>query len=308
MNVLVTGAAGYIGSLLSKKILEAGHNLIFFDLNHSDVPEINGITNHPRCKTYYGDLRNSNLINEVVNDCDIVIHLAGISDGRMGKKDPELTKEINIKATKHLIENAKNAGVKRFLFASTIGVYGNKYSEPLTEKLGLNPVDPYSESKAIGEEILMKTTDADFVTCSLRIAMVYGLSIITRFDFLVNQLVKIAIENGEISIVGGKQKRPQVHVQDITHFYLNLINIDSSLISSKSFNVVSENPSVNELTKRIKNYLPKTKINLLPERKNEDSFEMDGTKIKNELGLHPKYEFAKGINELINYLNQSKEN
>ena len=302
MNILVTGAAGYIGSLLSKKILDAGHNLSFFDLYHFDDSGINEITNHPRCKTYYSDLRNTNLINEAVNDCDVVIHLAGISDGRKGKKDPELTKEINVKATKYLIDNAKNAGVKRFLFASTIGVYGNKYSEPLTEKLGLNPVDPYSESKAIGEEILMKTSYADFVTCSLRIAMVYGLSIVTRFDFLVNQLVKIAVENGKINIIGGKQKRPQIHVQDVTDFYLNLINIDSSLISGKSFNVVSANPSVNELTHIIKNFLPEAKICYFP-NENEDSFEMNGARIKNELGLYPKYNLTKGINELIIHLN-----
>ncbi|MBC8343008.1 MAG: GDP-mannose 4,6-dehydratase [Bacteroidetes bacterium] len=94
MNALVTGAAGYIGSLLSKKILEAGHNLRFYDLITAYIPELETIVNNPHCKTYYGDLRETGIIVEALKDCDVVIHLAGISDGRMGKKNPELTKEL----------------------------------------------------------------------------------------------------------------------------------------------------------------------------------------------------------------------
>lgn len=306
MNILVTGASGYIGSLLSQKILDSGHNLKFFDLYPSNNMDINTITNHSRCTTYYGDIRDKVIVNDAIKNSDIIVHLAGISDGRMGKQDPELTKEINVKATKYLIEKAKNTNVKRFLFASTFGVYGNKYSEPLKENLKLNPIDPYSESKVICEEMLTKTTSASFVTCSLRIAMVYGLSTVTKFDLLVNQLIKLAIEKGELNIVGGWQKRPQIHVQDITDYFLKLISINSSLISGKKFNVISENPSINELTQIISSFLPKTKINTLLERKNENSFEMDGTKIKNELGLYPKYEITQGINELINYLINTK--
>lgn len=308
MNVLVTGAAGYIGSLLSKKILEAGHNLFFFDLKHLDVPEINLITNHNRCKTYYGDLRDTNLIKEAVKDCDVVIHLAGISDGRMGMKDPEFTKKINIDATKHLIDKAKNEGVKRFLYASTFGVYGNKYSGALTEDLRLDPVDPYSESKAKCEEILSMANDNNFVTCSLRIAMVFGLSILTRFDFLVNQLVKIAIDSGKINIIGGSQRRPQVHVQDVTDYYLNLITTEPSFISGKCFNVVSSNPSLNEITQTIQKFLPKTNISLSPGREDEDSFELNATKIKNELNFIPRCDIENGIQELIGsiILNEKK--
>lgn len=302
MNVLVTGASGYIGSLLSKKILEADHNLIFFDLNCSNDSNMDAIINHPRCIIYNGDLRDKLIIKEVLKNCDVVIHLAGISDGRMGKKDPEFTKEINIKATKYLIESSKKAGVKRFIFASTFGVYGNQCFSPFTEDHNLNPVDPYSESKAIGEKILFELSDANFVTCSIRIAMVYGISILTRFDFLVNQLVTIAIKNGEISIVGGDQIRPQVHVQDVSDAFLKLISIDSQLISGKSFNLVSENPSIIELAALISRLLPQTIVNVLPKKINEDSFELDGTKIKNELGLYPKYNLDKGINELIDYI------
>ena len=307
MNVLVTGASGYIGSLLSKKILDAGYNLRFFDFDIVNNGHIYKIINHPKCKVYEGDLRDKVITNKALTDCDIVIHLAGISDGRMGKKDPEITKEINISATRYLIEKAKDLGVKRFLFASTIGVYGNKYTKPFEENFKLNPIDPYSESKAIGEEILYKSTNANFITCSLRIAMVYGLSVNTRFDFLVNNLVKIAYKNGEVSVLGGQQKRPQIHVQDISDYFLKLITIDAALISGKSFNAVSSNPSVNDLTQIIRRHLPKTKINLLIARENEDSFEMDGKQINKELWIYPQYDIEKGIKELVFYLNQPKK-
>lgn len=301
-RVLVTGAGGYIGTLLCKKILKAGYDLSLLDarvygnLGLEDIIERNGV------EVFEGDMRDKHIISRSVAGIDTIIHLAGISDGRSGKVNPSLTKEINYDSFKNMLEFAKEEGVNRFLFASTFGVYGNSYKKNLDESLSINPEDIYSETKALCEALLVKHNSDEFITTSLRIAMVYGLSPSMRYEFLVNNLCQAAKARGELEIMGGFQKRPQIHVQDITDYFLKLISVEGSLITGEAFNAVGENPTILDIAKIIKGYLPDTEIKILPSRPDEISFELDGRKILRKIGIGPSYSIGEGVFEIIHNL------
>ncbi len=299
-RILVTGASGYIGSLLCTKILKSNYRLTMLDTKVYGKYGLGNIIAQNEVNIFEGDIRDTNILSNAVTGVDTLIHLAGVSDGRAGKINPSLTREINYESFNNMLEIAKVSGVKRVLFASTFGVYGNSYNQKLDESLKINPVDIYSETKALCEDLLVKHNSNEFTTASLRIAMVYGLSPSTRYEFLVNNLSRTAREKGELVIMGGTQKRPQIHVQDITDFFLKLISVDANLISGEAFNAVGENPTILDVAKIIKNHLPDTIINILPSRPQEVSFELDGEKILQKVGMKPTYTISDGVLEILN--------
>ena len=299
-RVLVTGASGYIGSLLCNKILKSDYGLSLLDTKVHDNFGLGNIIGQSEVNIFEGDIRDRNILSSAVTGIDTLIHLAGISDGRMGKINPSLTREINYESFDNMLEIAKGSGVKRVLFASTFGVYGNSYVQKLDESLKINPEDIYSETKALCEALLVKHNSDEFTTASLRIAMVYGLSPSMRYEFLVNNLSQTAKVKGELVIMGGSQKRPQIHVQDITDYFLKLISVDANLISGEAFNAVGENPTILDIAKIIKNHLPNTEIKILPSRPNEVSFELDGRKILQKIGIEPSYSISEGVLEILN--------
>ena len=180
-----------------------------------------------------------------------------------------------------------------------MGVYGNLYSEILHEKLDLKPCDPYSVSKMEIEQFLKAKTNSEFCACSIRIAMVYGKSISNRSDLLVNQLIKIAKETGQINIFGGKQRRPQVHVTDVARIMSQLIEMEPTLLSGESYNLVESNPSIEEIANLIRTFLPNLELNFFKQRDNENSFVLTGDKMHTELGITPTITLIKGIEQTI---------
>jgi nucleoside-diphosphate-sugar epimerase len=303
-KVLVTGGAGYIGSVLSEKIQFSGKQLVIFDNFSHNKNGIKKIQDAPNVKIINGDLRDIEKFKVAIDGVDFVIHLAGISDGRSGKRDPELTYRINQSTFPELIEESKKAGVKRFILASTMGVYGNKYTVPLTEKMKIAPAEPYSESKAYAEMVLKENTTNEFTTVLLRMAMVYGFSPRMRFDFIVNNLVMQAVINKKLTIIGGKQKRPQIHIQDITSYLLHFLDADTALFNGEIFNAGAENPSILEIAKLICKLLPATKISVQQADYSENTFELDSNKLKEKLGLYPEYNIESGIKQLISYFDR----
>lgn len=298
-KILITGGAGYIGSVLSEKILQQYNELVIFDNFHITDDGISNIRSNPNLKIINGDIKDLESWKRAVDGIDTVIHLAGVSDGKSGKRDPELTIRINQGTFPYLVEEAKKAGVSRFVLASTFGVYGNGYQEPLSESLNTNPIDPYSKSKVFGENILNENTSDLFITTILRIAMVYGVSPRMRFDFIVNQMAIKALTEQKLTILGGHQRRPQIHIQDITDVMMQMLILDKSLISGETFNVGGQNPSIIEIAELIRKYLENTQLVVLSERENEDSFELDSSKIHDQLGIVPKLTIEDGILGII---------
>lgn len=299
MRIFISGAAGFIGAELCSFALKSGYEIVFFDhIIPSDIA-YDDILKHKKCIVVKGNLNDLAGLSGIIKTCKTVIHLAGVSDAVQGNSDPVKTKQINIDYTKTFIDLCENVGVKLFLFASTMGVYGNSYTEILHEKLNLKPSDPYSISKMDMEQFLKTKTNPEFCACSLRIAMVYGKSISNRSDLLVNKLIKIAKETGQINIFGGKQRRPQIHVTDVARIMTQLIEMEPSLISRKSYNLVESNPSIEEIVYLIKIYLPNLELNFLEQKENENSFVLSGDKIDAELGITPKIKLIKGIEQTI---------
>lgn len=300
-RILVTGGWGYIGYVLTKKLLEKGYSVTVLDnvTNNS----ISNFYQNPNLTIINGDIRKPTDIDNSLEGVESVIHLAAISGGVSGELNKELTKLVNFESFKLLIEEAKNAGVKRFINASTFGVYGNKYKQPLSEDLPVKPVDEYSISKAKSEVIAQQFNSDDFTTTSLRCAMVCGWSPRMRFDLIVNRLTYKAIEENKITIMGGKQKRPQIHIDDLTDYFISLLNLPPYKIAGEIFNAGGQNISIMEIAEIIqKCFNNDIEVVIKPYRKEENSFVLDSTKIARRLNLRPKYSVTNAVLDIIMHI------
>ncbi|MBC7525083.1 MAG: SDR family oxidoreductase [Flavobacterium sp.] len=297
-RILITGGAGYIGSQLVKKALQNG--LFVHVLDYINPNELSfDFLNHPKLIYFTGSLTDDQILKKCTENVDYIVHLAGVSDGKAGKLDPEKTRKINIDTLDNLLSISKNAGVKRFIFASTMGVYGNQYKIPLTENMILHPIDPYSESKAVGEDIVRNANTSSFSTVCLRMAMIYGISPNMRFDFILNRLTIDALQKKQLTVMGGTQKRPQIHIDDLCELFLHFFKIEESLFANQCYNVVGENPSVNNMIDEIQKQINNIVIQKLQLRENEDSFEMDGSKLFTQTNYHYQRNIKIGIREII---------
>jgi nucleoside-diphosphate-sugar epimerase len=301
LSVLVTGGSGYIGSCLVKKAIAAGYTIHVLD-NAAALPKaVAELFHHPCVNHFKGDITDRKALEESVQGVAHVVHLAGISDGRAGKANPALTQKVNTESIAQIVDVSKAAGVKKFVFASTMGVYGNGYHSILNEALPLNPLDPYSESKALGEAVVKAAASPTFCPVSLRIAMVYGVGPKIREDFLVNNLCLNAVLQGRLSIMGGLQRRPQIHIDDLARLVLDLLSCDTSDICGAAFNAVGQNPSILEMVDVLKGLLPDLEVDILPARNYEDSFEMDGQKLFESIGFRPMTDLKTGIRGLVDH-------
>ena len=298
-RVLVTGGGGYIGSVLVRNLLHAGYLVTVLDNFQGSDIGLRELRNHHQLKIIDGDLRDPATTKKSLLGIDLVIHLAGVSDGRQGRKNPELTNEVNYISFVNLLEEAVKSQINRFLFASTFGVYGNDYHCPLTEELPLNPAEVYSKSKANGEALLERYNSDDFITVSLRLAMVYGFSPRMRFDFIVNRLILDALQTGRITILGGTQKRPQIHIQDVAEYFIELLKAPPKKISGQTFNAGGENISLGELADTILMHLEEpVEVQFKPVRANENTFELDCEKISSVLHLTPRKSIKNAVVEI----------
>lgn len=298
-RILITGGSGYIGSSLIQKALDL--NYIVNVIDNSDLA-----IQDDRIQFFKGSILDAELLSASLAGVDVVYHLAGVSDGRQGKLNPEWTKKVNSDSIDFILAAAQKASVKRFFFASTFGVYGNQYSSAITEDFPLNPVDPYSLSKAICEEKIFKANQIDFLTCSFRIGMVYGLGPKLRLDFLINNLCQQAVQSNCLKIVGGQQRRPQVHIQDLCSILTLAAEMDATKLSDGVFNVVSSNPSVAEIATTIKEIVPSIKLEMEPSVQVIESFMVIGSKLEEKTGFHYSIDLKNGIEELITHFIKSK--
>ena len=216
-RVLVTGGAGYVGAVLVPKLLDAGYAVKVLDLYlyGDDV-----LKAHPNLEQVKGDIRDRQLLDKTIPGCDAVIHLACISNDPSFELNPELGKSINYDAFLPLVQIAKDKGVRRFIYASSSSVYGIKDEENVTEDLPLQPLTDYSKYKALCEEVLLKAQAPGFTSLILRPATVCGYSPRLRLDLAVNILTNLAVNTGRITVFGGAQKRPNIHIEDVTDLYV----------------------------------------------------------------------------------------
>ncbi len=304
-HILVTGGAGYIGSILVPLLLQENKYVTVLDaLEPMDASEQK--LAHPRLKVVCGDIKDPHVVEHALEEADSVIYLAGVSDGRAGKSNPALTKSVNEDAFGRFVNQAKQSRCRRIVFASTFGVYGYDYTRPLTELLSPNPEEPYSASKLAAEQILQAANEASFVTTSLRFAMVFGFSPRMRWEFIVNRLISDAVTRGEIKIMGGSQIRPQIHIKDVCRYLSAMLDLRSESVAGQVFNACGFNRSIEQVANEIREYIGNdVRLVKSPGRAGEHTFSLDQSKLEQHTGLQPVYTLTDGIGELKAYLDAS---
>ena len=297
-RVLVTGGAGYVGAVLVPKLLAAGYQTRVLDLYLYGEQVFDAVQGHPHLEQVKGDLRNRDLVRAAVQGCDAVIHLACISNDPSFELNPELGKSINYDAFLPLVELAKAAGVRRFIYASSSSVYGIKEEENVTEDLPLDPLTDYSKYKAMCEEVLLQHAAPGFVTLILRPATVCGYSPRLRLDLTVNILTNHAVTNRQIKVFGGRQRRPNIHIDDMAEVYIKALRWPDELIDRKIYNVGYENYRLMDIAQMVREVVgPDVNIVTTP---TDDlrSYHVSSQKIGRELGFFARHSVQDAVRGL----------
>ena len=279
-KIFITGGAGYVGAVLTPYLLERGYKVTVLDLM---IYGENVLEKNPNLKIIKGDIRDTELLNRELSGHEVVIHLACISNDPSFELNPSLGRSINLDAFKPLVEIAKKNLVERFIYASTSSVYGIKKEKNVDETMSLEPLTDYSKYKVDCEIILKKYITENFTPVIIRPATVCGYSPRQRLDVVVNILTNLAYHKKEISVFGGDQLRPNIHIFDMARAYEFLINAPKDKVSGQIFNAGYENQTVNHLAQLVKRVIgDDVKIKKITSDDNR-SYHISSDKIKNVL-------------------------
>ena len=308
-KIFITGGAGYVGCSLVDQLIEKNYDVTVLDLclYGDDV-----FNDKSKVNLIKGDIRDQKLLEESLPGHYAVIHLACISNDPSFELNPFLGKSINLDAFEPIIKISKESGISRFIYASSSSVYGIKEDMNVTENVKLEPITDYSKFKAQCEEICLKYSSKDFITTIIRPATVCGFSKRQRFDLVVNILTNLGVNTGQITVFGGKQLRPNIHINDMIDAYINVLEQEEKKVNSKIYNVGYENQPVLELANLVKKNIEKKVEIILTETDDNRSYHISSDKIRNELDFINKYTIKDAIigiknafkrNEYIDSLN-----
>jgi nucleoside-diphosphate-sugar epimerase len=298
-NVMVTGGAGYVGSALVPKLLAEGHKVTVLDLYLYGDDVLAEFSNHPRLRQIKGDLRDSTVVANALTGCDCVIHLACISNDPSYDLDPNLGKSINYDAFRPLVHAAKKVGVRRFIYASSSSVYGIKDDPEVHEDLPLEPLTDYSKFKALCEKELYEERAPGFTVCAIRPSTVCGYAPRQRLDVVVNIFANQAYHNGKIRVMGGSQKRPNIHINDMVNVYLHLLQQPDEKINGRIWNVGDTNYPILELAEITRSVVgPHVEIEVIP-TDDPRSYHVSGKRIRQDIGFELKHTIEEAVRDLV---------
>jgi nucleoside-diphosphate-sugar epimerase len=298
-QVLVTGGAGYVGSVLVPKLLAANYRVKVLDLYLYGDHVLNSVRTNPGLEQIKGDIRDRTVLKKSLAGCDAVIHLACVSNDPSFELDPKLGKSINFDAFAPLVEIARDSGVRRFIYASTSSVYGIKEEDNVSEELPLEPLTDYSKYKALCEDVLQKYQRPDFTTVTIRSATVCGYSSRLRLDLTVNILTNHAVHRGVITVFGGEQKRPNIHIEDITDLYVNLLSRPDSQVAGKVWNAGYENHRVREIADMVCKIVGPERVKIVTSPTDDHrSYHISSEKIRRDLGFVAQRSLETAIRDL----------
>lgn len=297
-KIVVTGGAGYVGAVLVPKLLAKGHAVKVIDLYLYGDDVLADVAESPGLSQVKADIRDKAMLEREIPGYDTVIHLACISNDPSYELDPNLGREINYDAFLGLVDVAKASGVHNFIYASSSSVYGVKDEPEVTEDLPLDPLTDYSKYKALCEDYLQAAASDDFVATTIRPSTVCGYSPRLRLDLSVNILTNHAVNKGRITVFGGEQKRPNLHIEDMAGVYLHLLDQPDHKIQKKIWNVGYQNLKINEIAAKVRDVLGGD-IPIVVEPTNDiRSYHVSSKKIAEDIGFEARHTVEEAIEDL----------
>jgi nucleoside-diphosphate-sugar epimerase len=251
-RVLISGGGGFVGTVLTQRLLSLGHDVRVLDTFwFGDF-----IPAHERLTKVRGDMRDGALVDRVLDGIDTVIQLACLSNDPTSDLDAGLTRAINYDACADIVSRAKASGVRRFIYASSASVYGVRDEADITEDMRLEPITLYSKYKADIEQVAFDAGSDRFTTVAVRNSTVCGYSPRMRLDLILSIFVMAAMKKGVITIEGGTQLRPLIHMEDLVDLYVRLLDADHAAIHQQAFNISSDNYRVDAVARMVQAKLP----------------------------------------------------
>jgi len=294
MKILVTGGCGYIGSILTPKLLNMGYEVTVYDIMWFG----NFLQEHKNLNIVRGDIRNTDTVP--MEDIDAIVHLANIANDPCGDLNAKLSWEVNVLATMGLIEKAIAHHVKQFILSSSGSVYGVKEEPQVTEELPLVPISDYNKTKMISERVLLSYKDRIAVQI-VRPATICGYSPRMRLDLSVNMLTVQALANGKITVFGGDQTRPNIHIQDITDVFIHFLTLGDKAMGI--YNAGFENISILDIAKMAAEFIPAEII--VSESNDPRSYRLNADKLL-ATGFNPRFSVVDAMREIIEAFNAGR--
>lgn len=300
-RVLITGGAGYVGHVLTPRLLDAGYEVTIYDILFFGCR----LPNHPNLTVIKGDIRDTAKLAAALAGQDAVLHLACISNDASFELDENLSKTINYDCFEPMVVAARRAGVRRFVYCSTSSVYGVSNSPHVTEEHPLVPLTLYNKFKGMCEPLLWKHKADDFTAVVIRPATVCGYSPRTRLDLSVNILTNHAVNKGVITVFGGEQMRPNLHIEDMVDVYELMLTAPRAKIHGEVFNIGYENHSIAELARMaqavVQREMPERgTVEIVTQASSDNrSYNVNSDKIRRVLDYRPKRTIEDAIRDLV---------
>jgi nucleoside-diphosphate-sugar epimerase len=301
-RVLITGGAGYVGSVLVPHLLGKGYAVTVYDIlwyGDDHLPK-----GHPGLRIVDGDIRDTAKLAAEFPGIDVVLHLACISNDPSFELDENLSESINYTCFEPMVIAAKKAGVKRFVYCSSSSVYGVSDQPEVTEEHPLLPVSLYNKYKGLCEPVLFKHQGPGFTCVTIRPATVCGYGPRTRLDLSVNILTNLAVNKGKITVFGGKQLRPNLHIRDMVDAYELMIEAPAEKIAGEVFNIGYQNLSISNIAEIVRDVVrqefpDRAEIMIETTESNDPrSYHINSDKIKRVLGYVPKRTIEDAVRDL----------
>lgn len=294
-----------MGAVLVPELLNQGHRVRVLDLYLYGETLFDARKNDPHLEQFRGDLRDASFVNQALEGCDSVVHLACVSNDPSYELNPALSRSINYDAFRPLVEIAKEKGVRRFIYASTSSVYGVSEATSVSEDHPLVPLTDYSKYKGLCENVLLEYQSPDFTTIVVRPATVCGYSPRMRLDLSVNILTTHAVCRGRITVFGGKQTRPNIHIKDVVDLYGLLLKLPDDKIAGKIYNAGYQNHTLARLAEMVREVVEQE----MPEKGSIEiqttpsddirSYHISSEKVKREIGFAPRRTIQDAVRDIV---------
>jgi nucleoside-diphosphate-sugar epimerase len=311
MKVLVTGGAGYIGNYVVEEVLENGHEVRVLDSMLWGDDALGSLRDNERLEIREGDIRHIEDLSYAMEDCDAVVHMAGIVGDPACGVNEQATQAVNVEATKSLVEVCKLHDIQRLVFASTCSVYGASELMELNEGSFLNPLSLYAESKIDSEEIILHEThdmfsDNEISPTILRLGTIFGWSRRMRFDLVVNLLTAKAVLEDDIPVYGGEQYRPLVHVHDAARAFAEVLEADEEKVNHQIFNVGDNdlNYQIKKVGRIVEENVDGAEVRFVEHKEDDRTYRVSFDKINHILGWETEYDIADGVGEIKEWMDE----